>query len=95
MPKQHGFVVGELVLAIASLSLVWATIEAAESSLERVCVGRGTTPNDAETRTVPTDVRRWLCVPLSIEVPEFRFVAHSERASARNPSVRTTSERPR
>jgi hypothetical protein len=73
MPRPHGFVVGELVLAIASLSLVWATIEAAEPSLERVCVGRGTTPNDAETRTVPTNVRRWICAPLSLEVPEFSF----------------------
>jgi hypothetical protein len=95
MPRQHGFVVGELVFAIASLGLIWATMEGADSSLERVCVGRGTTPNDAETRTVPTDVRRWLCVPLSIEVPEFSFVVHIERASARNPNVRTTGERRR
>jgi hypothetical protein len=73
MPRQRGFVVGELVLAIASFGLVWATMQAADTSLERVCVGRGTTPNDEETRTVPTDVRRWLCAPLSIELPEFSF----------------------
>ena len=95
MPRQRGFVVGELVLAIASLSLVWATMEAADSSLERVCVGRGTTPNDAEMRTVPTDVRRWVCAPLSIEVSEFSFAVHIVRPSARNPNVRTTGERRR
>jgi hypothetical protein len=69
----RGFVLGELVFAIGSLSLAWAVVESALPAFERVCIGQQAKANAAEGGAVDTDLTRWICAPLSIEPAEFRF----------------------
>jgi hypothetical protein len=73
-PRSRGFVLGELIVAIAAFTTLTALAASVETEVDRLCVGAAPTSNAARPARIVTDVQRWMCVAVgSIEAPENRL----------------------
>jgi hypothetical protein len=84
-PRKRGFVLGELVVAVAVFTALVAFARSVETELDRMCVGAARTSSDAPQSRIVTDVRRWVCVSVSSdEPPENRYAADAETRTSRS-----------
>ncbi|HEX6277039.1 MAG TPA: hypothetical protein VFZ53_28555 [Polyangiaceae bacterium] len=75
-PRSRGFVLGEVAMLLAGLTVLTALGRALEPSVDRFCVGAGATPNGARPPRAVSDVRRWVCVAIpNDEAPENQYAA--------------------
>jgi hypothetical protein len=73
-PKSRGFLLGELALLLAGVTVLAALGRSLEPAVDRFCVGAGETPNGARPPRAVSDVRRWVCLPVpSDEAPENHY----------------------
>jgi hypothetical protein len=81
--RRRGFVVVELLVAVATLSVLGSLERSVETELDRLCVGAAPRSNAAPQPRIVTDVRRWVCVSVSSEPPENLY-------ASRNADTRTS-----